>query len=257
MSPGRRSRGIVVRLVVLCSLTAVGACARPVEGAPIPGRGVPLPASADELGDLIVTEVPSGLPRLSDGDLTPPAGAKRVEDVAAYADDPVRERAVLEDYGYRHGWERFWGRKSGPVTVVTAAIANGGAVMRPQVVERVKGPGGGTVMRLRPDELNRAMSPRTALEVTQMMEAVVQGGTGTAAQLPGVSVAGKTGTAETGVAGRNNAWFIAFAPSDKPRVAIAVVVENTNSTGGEVAAPIARSVLQALVPETSNSVRSG
>ena len=143
------------------------------------------------------------------------------------------------------------------MAMVAATIANDGAVMRPQLVERVKGPGGGTLMRLRPDELDRAVSRRTAEEVTRMMEAVVQGGTGTAAQLPGVSVAGKTGTAETGVAGRNNAWFIAFAPSDRPRVAIAVVVENTNSTGGEVAAPIARRVLQALVPAASNSVPSG
>jgi hypothetical protein len=118
VSPRRRSRGIVVLLVVLCLPPAVGACARPVEGAPIPGRGVPPPASPDELGALIVTEVPSGLPRLSDGDLTPPAGAKRVEDVAGYAEDPARERAVLEDYGYRHGWERFWGSDSGPLTGV-------------------------------------------------------------------------------------------------------------------------------------------
>jgi hypothetical protein len=118
VSPGRRSRGIVVPLVVLCLLPAVGACARPVEEVSSPGRGVPPPASADELGALIVPEVPSGLPRLSDGDLDPPAGAKRVEDVAGYAEDPARERAVLEDYGYRHGWERFWGSDSGPLTGV-------------------------------------------------------------------------------------------------------------------------------------------
>ena len=65
-----------------------------------------------------MTELPSGLPRLSDGDLMPPAGAKRLEDVAGYSDDPARERVVLEDYGYRHGWERFWGSDGGPVTGV-------------------------------------------------------------------------------------------------------------------------------------------
>ncbi len=59
-----------------------------------------------------------------------------------------------------------------------------------------------------------------------MMESVVSGGTGTAAQIPGVRVAGKTGTAETGRAGRNTAWFVAFAPVDKPQVAIAVVLQN-------------------------------
>jgi hypothetical protein len=72
--------------------------------------------SAEELGKLIVTEVPSGLPRMPDEDLTPPAGRKRVEDIAGYARDPARERAVLADYGYRYGWERFWGTESGPVT---------------------------------------------------------------------------------------------------------------------------------------------
>ena len=62
--------------------------------------------------------MPSGLPRLPDGDVVPPAGAKRVEDIAGYSDDPERERAVLAEYGYRYGWERFWGTVDGPVTAV-------------------------------------------------------------------------------------------------------------------------------------------
>jgi hypothetical protein len=115
---GRLSRGGAVLLAVLTGLAPVGACARPVDGAPSAREGTPRPSSAEELGALIVTELPSGLPRLSDHDLMPPAGAKRVEDVAGYADDPARERAVLEDYGYRHGWERFWGSEGGPVTGV-------------------------------------------------------------------------------------------------------------------------------------------
>ena len=117
MTRGRRPRAGAVLLVVLPCVLAVAACARPVDGAPAPGSSPP-PASAGELGVLIVTEVPSGLPRLSDADLTPPAGAKRVEDIAGYSDDPARERAVLEDYGYRHGWERFWGSEHGPMTGV-------------------------------------------------------------------------------------------------------------------------------------------
>ena len=143
------------------------------------------------------------------------------------------------------------------MAMVAATIANGGALMRPQLVERVRAPDGKTVARLTPDRLARSVSRGTAEDVTEMMEAVVAGGTGTAAGIPGLRVAGKTGTAETGAAGRNNAWFIAFAPSDRPRIAIAVVVENTSGTGGEVAAPIARQVMQALVPATSNSVTSG
>jgi hypothetical protein len=68
------------------------------------------PTSADRLEDLLVTSVPSGLPRMPDGQVQPPAGEKRLDDVASYAGDPRRERGVLEGYGYRFGWERFWGR---------------------------------------------------------------------------------------------------------------------------------------------------
>jgi hypothetical protein len=84
-------------------------CTRAVDGVPAAGPVESLPGSAQELEPLIVTEVPSGLPRLADDHLHPPAGAKRAEDVAGYAEDPARERQVLEDFGYRHGWERFWG----------------------------------------------------------------------------------------------------------------------------------------------------
>jgi hypothetical protein len=76
------------------------------------------PDAVGELEALVVSDVPSGLPRLADDDLDPPAGAKSVDDVATYADDPAREREVLQDYGYRHGWERFWGSEDGPTTSV-------------------------------------------------------------------------------------------------------------------------------------------
>jgi cell division protein FtsI/penicillin-binding protein 2 len=85
-----------------------------------------------------------------------------------------------------------------------------------------------------------------------MMEGVVTQGTGTAAQLS-VPVAGKTGTAETGKAGNFTSWFIAFAPADHPRVAVAVALENQSQAGGVVAAPIARDLLQALLATPSNS----
>jgi penicillin-binding protein A len=132
------------------------------------------------------------------------------------------------------------------MAMVTAAIANGGVLMRPHVVERIVSPGGKAIQRSRPEKLDRAVKPRTAQELTAMMEAVVTGGTGTAAQIPGVRVAGKTGTAETGVAGRYTAWFLAFAPADRPRVAVAVVVEN-GGFGGRSAAPIAKTIMQAIL----------
>jgi peptidoglycan glycosyltransferase len=119
--------------------------------------------------------------------------------------------------------------------------------MRPYVVERVVAPDGSTVVHTKPDSLGRAVSAQHAAEVNTMMQAVVSGGTGTAAQIPGTTVAGKTGTAETGENHVNTTWFIAFAPAENPRVAVAVVVERQHATGGEVAAPIAKQIMEALI----------
>lgn len=106
-------------LVTVVLLGVLPACASAVDGTPTPAPARELPAGPEELEELVVAEVPSGLPRLPDAQLQPPAGAKTIEDVAAYADDPARERAVLEEYGYRYGWERFWGDGDGwPTTGV-------------------------------------------------------------------------------------------------------------------------------------------
>jgi peptidoglycan glycosyltransferase len=91
------------------------------------------------------------------------------------------------------------------------------------------------------------MKPKTAADLTAMMTRVVESGTGTSAQIPGISVAGKTGTAETGREGQNDTWFIAFAPAEAPRVAIAVGLSNQDGTGGSTAAPIAQAVIAALL----------
>jgi penicillin-binding protein A len=133
------------------------------------------------------------------------------------------------------------------MAMVVAGIANGGVVMRPYVVERVTSPGGGTVFRTHPHELSRAVSPQTAATLTQMMEKVVESGTGTAAQIPGIKMAGKTGTAETGVSHVNTTSFIAFAPADSPKVAVAVYLENQQGVGGHTAAPIAKQIIEALL----------
>jgi peptidoglycan glycosyltransferase len=139
------------------------------------------------------------------------------------------------------------------MAMVAGAVANHGVVMKPYVVGRVTGPGGGVIKRTHPEKYRRAMRASTANDITRMMEAVVTGGTGTAAQIPGIQVAGKTGTAETGGAGTlNTTWFIAFAPANAPRVAIAVVLQNQTGAGGTTAAPIARAVMQALLAGRSN-----
>ena len=139
------------------------------------------------------------------------------------------------------------------MAMVAAGVANRGVVMRPYVVGRVTNPGGGVVTRTHPHKYERAMKTGTASDLTRMMEAVVTGGTGTAAQIPGVRVAGKTGTAETGSRERpNTTWFIAFAPEGAPRVAVAVVLENQIGAGGTTAAPIAKQIMQALLAGKSN-----
>ena len=140
------------------------------------------------------------------------------------------------------------------MAMVAAGVANDGLVMRTHVVDRVVSPSGSIVARTRHSVLNRAMKRETAEQLTEMMESVVTSGTGTAAQIPGIRVAGKTGTAETGRtgAGRNQTSFIAFAPVEAPRVAIAVMLENQSSTGGQTAAPIAKLIMQALLGREAN-----
>jgi len=137
------------------------------------------------------------------------------------------------------------------MAMVAAGVANSGVVMRPYVVQRVTAPGGGTVTRTKPHKYKRAMKTPTAAALNQMMQAVVTGGTGTAAQIPGIKVAGKTGTAETG--GRlNTTWFVAFAPADAPRVAVAVVLQDQTGAGGTTAAPIAKAIMESLLAGRSS-----
>jgi hypothetical protein len=100
-------------------VVALTGCTRAVDGEASAGPVGDSVDSPAELEALIVSDVPSGMPRLADDELDPPAGAKQVDDIAGYSEDPAREREVLEDYGYRFGWERFWGEgDDGPVTGV-------------------------------------------------------------------------------------------------------------------------------------------
>jgi penicillin-binding protein A len=133
------------------------------------------------------------------------------------------------------------------MALVAAGVGNDGVVMEPTLVDRIVAPDGKVIQRTNPEEWKEAVSPQTAAELTAMMTAVVESGTGTAAQIPGVPVAGKTGTAETGRAGQNDVWFIAFAPADRPQVAVAVTVSNQAGTGGETAAPIAKQIIEAVL----------
>ncbi len=136
------------------------------------------------------------------------------------------------------------------MAMVVAAIANGGRLMAPHLTDKVIDPDGRTVTTVEPREVGTPIKPSTAEALNQMMRTVVEEGTGTAVQLPGIQVAGKTGTAQVGIPGANvtQPWFVAFAPADNPRIAIAVTVEKSQGGfGGTVAAPIARAVLESLL----------
>jgi peptidoglycan glycosyltransferase len=131
---------------------------------------------------------------------------------------------------------------------VAATIANGGRLMKPRLTDRVLRDDGRVKERITPDLQAEVMKESTAKALTEMMGRVVEEGTGTQAALAGIQVAGKSGTAEVG-ANREftQPWFIAFAPIDDPRMAVAVTLERTQGQGGTVAAPIARQVLESLL----------
>jgi peptidoglycan glycosyltransferase len=138
------------------------------------------------------------------------------------------------------------------IAMVAAAIANGGKLMRPYLVQTVRAPDLSILQQAEPKELDQAVSSDVAAQLTRMMQAVVTGGTGQEAQIPGVSVAGKTGTAQQEPGKPPHAWFTAFAPASDPKVAVAVVVEDggkagNEAYGGRVAAPIARQVIEAVL----------
>jgi peptidoglycan glycosyltransferase len=138
------------------------------------------------------------------------------------------------------------------MAMVAAAIANKGIVMKPYLVSKVTSSDLETIDEAQPEQLSQAVSANTAAALTRMMETVVKSGTGTAAQISGVEVAGKTGTAQHATGQPPHAWFISFAPAQDPKVAVAVVVEDggnagSEAFGGRVAAPIARSVMEAVL----------
>jgi peptidoglycan glycosyltransferase len=138
------------------------------------------------------------------------------------------------------------------VAMISAAVANHGVVMKPHLIKKVTTADLEVIDQTEPEQLSQAISPETAAALTRMMEEVVRSGTGTAAQIPGIEVAGKTGTAQHGTGLAPHAWFTGFAPATNPKVAVAVVVEDgghlgNEAVGGRVAAPIAKAVMEAVL----------
>jgi penicillin-binding protein A len=133
---------------------------------------------------------------------------------------------------------------------VASAVADHGTLMVPHLTSRIVDSEGQTTLRVKPRVQSVVMKRSTAAAVTAMMEAVVNEGTGTPAQIPGVQVAGKTGTAETQIGTAiNNVWFVAFAPAQNPRVAIAVTLKGVPGQGAGFAAPVARQVIERLLDD--------
>lgn len=137
------------------------------------------------------------------------------------------------------------------MALVVAAIANGGIIMKPHVLDHVSDERGNEIRRYKPAAWRTATSGATAAVIKQMMMDTARRGTATRAQVPGVVTAAKTGTAQT-VGDHAHAWLIAFAPADAPRVAVAVIVESQDGlgdtvTGGRIAAPIAQAVMKAAL----------
>lgn len=136
---------------------------------------------------------------------------------------------------------------------VVATIANRGQGMVPYLVDEVRAPDLSVLDKTSPEEMpQRAMSASAAGTLTQMMVEVVDQGTGTTAQIPGIKVAGKTGTAQSATNRAPYAWFVSFAPADNPKVAVAVLVEDAGVardaiSGSGLAAPIAKAVMQAVI----------
>lgn len=133
------------------------------------------------------------------------------------------------------------------MALVASGIANNGVIMTPHVMAEVRDTEGEVLQRFDTKPWLTAVPPNVAQQVRDMMVGVVAGGSGTRAQIPGVTVAGKTGTAQTGL-DKSHVWFIAFAPAEAPRIAVAVMLEDqpstTEATGGALAAPIAQAVMR-------------
>ncbi|MBR2476607.1 MAG: peptidoglycan glycosyltransferase [Clostridia bacterium] len=134
------------------------------------------------------------------------------------------------------------------LAMITGAIANGGTMMKPYIVSSVMTNGGTVIKTNSPEVLSNAIPPETAQFVKDLMVDTVEYGTGTNAKISGITVGGKTGTAENELTvddpEKTHALFIAFAPAENPQIAVAVVLEYAGSTGGTIAAPIARDVIK-------------
>ena len=128
------------------------------------------------------------------------------------------------------------------MALIGCAIANDGRIMQPYLVESAALPSGTNVYTHKEKLLSKSVDESVAKRVEEMMIECVKRGTGTAAAVYGITVAGKTGTAEN--AGKDHAWFVGYAPADDPQIAVCVMLENADNTGGSVCAPMVRKIVE-------------
>lgn len=128
--------------------------------------------------------------------------------------------------------------------MITSAIANGGTLMKPYVVDHLENAGGQTIKKFMPSAYGELLSASEAEQLTEYMRQVVETGTGSAVRTDAYTVAGKTGSAEFETGKETHAWFTGFAPAEDPKITVTVIVEESGS-GGRVAAPIARGIFDA------------
>jgi peptidoglycan glycosyltransferase len=138
------------------------------------------------------------------------------------------------------------------MAMVAGGIGNGGDVMRPYIVKTLRAPNLRVLDETKPERLSQAMSSANAAQLTSMLVSTAERGTATSGRIPGVEVGGKTGTAQSTADRPPYAWFVAMAPASNPKVAVAVVVESSNTArseiaGGRLSGPIARSVMEAVL----------
>lgn len=189
-------------------------------------------------------------------DLGPQARSVFPQEVVDVVDGQEQEPRELNDAETaRSGFGQFSVQATPlQMAMVAAGIANGGDVMKPYLVQNVKTADLKTVSETKPESLHQAVSPEVASQLTQMMVDVVENGTGKPGRISGVQVAGKTGTAQTSPDKPPFAWFTSFAPANDPKVAVAVMIEDANVprndiAGGTLAAPIAKSVMEAVLSQ--------
>ncbi len=134
------------------------------------------------------------------------------------------------------------------IAMISAAIANNGKLMKPNIVQRVKGPDANTIKEFTPEMLGRVATQETVKKLSKAMESVVEYGTARRGKIRGIQIAGKTGTAEDGT-GRNTLWFTGFAPVDRPFLAVSIVLEEQKGDAGTIAVPIAKKLIEEALNE--------